>query len=76
MNRRQGIVLALIIVAAAFVAWLAWSSRQPPLLPEDEAHARFENAEVCLSCHAAGGAVPQSARHPLGGDCLRCHGRR
>ena len=76
MNRRQLIVLAAILVAVGFIAWLAWSSRQPPLLPSDETHARFEGAETCLSCHGAESAVPQSPGHPLGGDCLRCHGKR
>jgi len=76
MSRSQRTVLAVIVLAAAFVAWLAWSSRQPPLLPRDDVHARFESAEVCLSCHGDGGAVAQSPRHPLGADCLRCHGSR
>jgi len=76
MNRKQSIVLAAIVIAAAFIAWLALSSRQPPLLPPDDAHTAFESAGACLSCHRADGAVPQSPRHPLGEDCLRCHGRR
>ena len=76
MSRKQWIVLAAIAVAAGFIAWLALSSRQPPLLPTDDAHAAFESAASCLSCHGAEGAVPQSPRHPLGEDCLRCHGRR
>ena len=76
MNRKQWIVLAAIVIAAGFIAWLALSSRQPPLLPQDDAHAAFESASTCLSCHGADAAVPQSSRHPLGEDCLRCHGRR
>ena len=76
MKRRQWIVLAAIFVAAAFVAWLALSSRQPPLLPADEVHRRFESAEACMDCHAAGASSPQSQKHPLGDDCLRCHGQR
>jgi cytochrome c553 len=76
MSRKQWIVLSAVLVAAAFVVWLALSSRQPPLLPADEAHAAFENAATCLGCHGAGGPAPQSPRHPLGDDCLRCHGKR
>jgi len=76
MNRKQCVILAAIGIVGAFVAWLAWSSRQPPLLPQDDVHATFESARACLSCHRAGGAVPQSARHPLGEECLRCHGSR
>jgi hypothetical protein len=76
MKRKQMLVLVAIAIAAAFVAWLARSSRQPPLLPADDVHRTFETAAACLSCHAAGASVPQSSRHPLGDDCLRCHGPR
>jgi cytochrome c553 len=76
MNRKQVAALAVIVAAAALVAWLALSSRQPPLLPRDEVHAPFESASACLTCHGEGGPFPRSKRHPLGEDCLRCHGRR
>jgi len=76
MKRKQWVILAAIGTAAALVAWLAWSTRQPPLLPRDDVHAGFTNAGVCLTCHGADGAVAQSPRHPLGEDCLRCHGTR
>jgi cytochrome c553 len=74
MSRKQWILLAALVVAAGFVAWLALSSRQPPILPADDVHASLESTE-CMSCHGIDGAVPRSARHPLGDDCLRCHGR-
>jgi cytochrome c553 len=76
MNRKQLIALAGLVVAAAFAAWLAWSGRQPPLLPSNEPHAIFQNAAACLTCHGPDGPAPRSAEHPLGDDCLRCHGRR
>ena len=76
MKRNQMLVLAAIAIVAAFVAWLARSSRQPPMLPKDDVHRTFESAATCLSCHAADAAVPQQPRHPLGDDCLRCHGAR
>jgi len=76
MNRKQLVLLSFIALAAAFIAWLAWSSRQPPLLPDDETHATFESAGTCMSCHGPESAVPQSPRHPLGEDCVRCHGSR
>ena len=75
MSRRQWTLLAAIVIVAAFIAWLARSSRQPPMLPGDDVHAVFESARACLSCHSAEGAVPRPPRHPLGDDCLRCHGR-
>jgi cytochrome c553 len=75
MSRKQWTLLAAIVIAAAFVAWLARSSRQPPMLPTDETHRAFESAGACLQCHGAQAAVPRSPRHPLGDDCLRCHGR-
>ena len=76
MNRKQRIILSFIAFAAAFIAWLAWSSRQPPLLPDDQTHATFVNATTCLECHGQDGAVPQTRQHPLGEDCVRCHGSR
>ena len=76
MNRKQWIILSAIAFAAAFIAWLAWSSRQPPLLPDDDTHATFESAGNCLGCHGPEGPVPQAPKHPLGEDCVRCHGSR
>ena len=76
MKRSQWIVLAVLALAAAFILWLAVKSRQPPLLPQDETHAAWESADACDACHAVGAAVPKPAKHPLGFDCLRCHGRR
>ena len=75
MSRKQWMLLAALVVAATFVAWLALSSRQPPILPADDVHASFESAADCTSCHGTDGAVPRSRRHPLGDDCFRCHGR-
>ena len=76
MSRKQWMILAAIGTVAAFVLWLALSSRQPPLLPDDDVHRTFESARACLDCHGSDGAVPKSAQHPLGEDCLRCHGTR
>jgi len=76
MKRSQGIVLVVLALAAAFVLWLSVKSRQPPLLPQDDTHAAWESAATCDTCHGADAAVPKPAKHPLGFDCLRCHGRR
>lgn len=76
MSRRQWIALAVLALAAAVAGWLAWSGRQPPLLPHDPTHAGFESPAACLACHGEGRAVPRTPRHPLGDDCMRCHGRR
>ena len=51
MDRKQWVTLSVIAFAAAFFAWLAWSSRQPPLLPDDDAHATFVSAGTCFECH-------------------------
>ena len=76
MKRKQVILLGILAVAALVVAWLAMGTRQPPMLPADEDHAAFENAETCMVCHGPEGGMPQSETHPLGFDCMRCHGRR
>ena len=69
-------LLAALAAAAALVVWLAVASRQPPVLPGDDIHATWDGAATCLACHGPGGVLPQSPKHPLGADCLRCHGRR
>jgi hypothetical protein len=74
--RRRSVLLAALFAVALFVLWLSTRTRQPPLLPRDEAHSRFEGAGDCLVCHGPDGPSPQSRNHPLGRDCLRCHGTR
>jgi hypothetical protein len=69
-------LLALIAVSAALVAYLAVRNPQPPQLPVDEAHASRLGATPCLDCHGPAGPAPRSRSHPLGQDCLRCHGTR
>lgn len=76
MKRKQIFLLAGLAVAAFFVALLAFRNPQPPLMPRDAEHARVSAASDCLDCHAPGRAVPQSAKHPFGTDCTRCHGVR
>ncbi len=75
MPRKHWTVLAVIAIAAAFILWLAYRSRQAPLVPDDPTHATIRGARFCLGCHGPAGAVPQPPNHPLGEDCLRCHGR-
>ena len=74
MSRLQRILLAVLVVAGLLVAWLAYRTRQPPILPDDAEHRRFVNAETCMTCHGADGPAPRSSTHPVGLDCLRCHG--
>lgn len=76
MKSVQAISVLVILVLAAVVVFLAMRERQPPLLPGDADHARFIAAEACLSCHGPQGSHPQGKNHPLGADCMRCHGRR
>lgn len=74
MKAKQVVLLAILVLVAALVGWLALRTRQPPLLPRDMAHASFVGAERCLTCHGPAGSHPQSRNHPLGRECLRCHG--
>jgi cytochrome c553 len=76
LKRGQRIALVLLALAAAAVLWLLRGSRQPPLLPADPAHAAWEGAASCETCHGPDGIAPKSKKHPLGFDCLRCHGSR
>jgi cytochrome c553 len=76
MKRTQLTLLAVLALAAAFIVWLSFRSQQPPLLPADETHAAWENAEACDVCHGPDAEVPKPPKHPLGFDCMRCHGRR
>jgi hypothetical protein len=75
MNRLQSALVAAILLVGALVVVLALRNRQPPVLPADEEHASFPGAEPCLACHGPDGGLPRSQNHPLGDDCLRCHGR-
>ena len=74
LSRTQRILFAVLIAVALLVVWLAYRTRQPPVLPADPNHRAFIDAETCLVCHGPDGPAPQSASHPVGLDCLRCHG--
>jgi cytochrome c2 len=76
VSRRQWTLVGVAIALAALVVALAVRNPQPPLMPVDAEHAGDFVVERCMTCHAAGAPVPQSANHPLGQDCLRCHGFR
>jgi hypothetical protein len=68
------VLLVALAAFAALVAWIALRNRQPPVLPADAVHARFDGADACLTCHGPAGPNPQPASHPVGRDCTRCHG--
>ncbi len=74
LSRTQRILFAALIAVALLVAWLAYRTRQPPILPANPDHRTFVDAETCLVCHGPDGPAPQSVNHPVGLDCLRCHG--
>lgn len=76
MKPAQRISLIAVVLIAAAVVYLTTRNRQPPFLPADDEHVAFVDAPTCLTCHGADGGFPQSPNHPLGNDCLRCHGRR
>jgi hypothetical protein len=74
MSRTQGILFGVLAAVALLVVWLSLRTRQPPVLPVDEDHRNLSDLEECLICHGPDGGAPQSSDHPLGFDCLRCHG--
>ena len=76
MNRRQLVWIVILILGAAFVGVLVLRNRQAPRLPVDIDHAAFRGADACLECHGPDGGAPQSRNHPVGRDCLNCHGVR
>jgi cytochrome c553 len=75
MKPVQKISLALVVAIAALVIFLATRNRQPPIVPPDEEHASFIDAAACNECHGPEGPIPQSTNHPLGNECMRCHGQ-
>ena len=74
MKPAQIVSILAIVALAALVIFLAMRGRQPPVLPVDADHARFVSSGACLSCHGPEGISPQPRNHPLGNECLRCHG--
>jgi hypothetical protein len=75
MKRTQWILLAVLVVLGVVVAVLAARNRQAPILPDDEVHYQGPIPAACDECHAYGADFARSKNHPLGNDCLRCHGR-
>ena len=73
MKGRQIVLLALLVVAAAAVLWLARANRAAPKPPSDRTHAEASAPDGCLVCHGPGGAQPRPRSHPPGRDCWRCH---
>ena len=74
MSRNQIVALGAVVLIAAFLAALALRTRQPPVLPDDEAHGQFVSSDECLTCHGPDGVLPTSKNHPLRTDCMDCHG--
>jgi len=76
MKRAQLVLLALLLVVVAGIAWLARSNRMPPPLPIDRTHADAAMPDGCLSCHGPSGPNPRPRWHPPSRDCARCHAAR
>ena len=76
LSRRQIASYVILSAAAILVLLLALRNPQPPLMPRDDEHNSFVSSAACLACHGPDGALPQRRSHPLGPDCLRCHGYR
>lgn len=76
MTRRQVILLVALFALAAILIGLALRNPAPPWMPEDAEHRKTFDADACLECHGPGGPSAQSASHPVGRDCTRCHAYR
>ena len=75
MKRTQLILLGLLALVAIGAVFLMLRNPQPPILPDNADH-RWINADTCLDCHGVGRSHPQPRNHPVGRDCMRCHGRQ
>jgi len=76
VRRKQAVLLAMLALLAAFIGWLAFRTKQPPLLPRDDVHVSEGAPDRCLTCHGPDGPLPRSKNHPQGNECFRCHGTR
>jgi hypothetical protein len=74
LNRVQLVLLLLLGLVAGLLLLVVMQNRQPPLLPDDPDHVTFYGHTTCLVCHGPAGPHPQSRNHPVGNDCMRCHG--
>jgi len=75
MSRQQIVLLSVLALIAGLIAVLALRNPQAPILPPDQDHALFVDGEACFECHGPDAPAPQSKIHPVGSDCMRCHGR-
>ena len=75
LNRLQMTLFAMLGLVAVFLLLVALRNPQAPLLPDDPVHGAFAGHAACLDCHGPASDYPQSRNHPVGNDCLRCHGR-
>jgi hypothetical protein len=72
MKRAQWISFAAIALLAMLIGLLVLRNRQAPFLPADADHV-WQGAASCEECHGPDG-IPRSKNHPVGKDCMRCHG--
>lgn len=73
MRRKQIVLLSMLALLAALIAWIAVRNKKPPFLPSDAIHSTAAGTETCLTCHGPDGAMPRSKNHPQATDCFRCH---
>ena len=71
---QRNLLIALALLALA-VGYCSMRTRQAPVLPRDADHAPSYRGRACIDCHGLNGELPRSKNHPLGDDCLRCHGQ-
>ncbi|MCH7780878.1 MAG: hypothetical protein IH848_08530 [Acidobacteria bacterium] len=73
MKRVQWIAVGGLVAFAALVLLLMLRNRRAPALPPNATHI-WRGADACLVCHDTNGMRPRTSNHPVGRDCLRCHG--
>lgn len=73
MNASKVIGIVMLLMMVLCIVWVLKGTSNPPVMPGDAPHARFEGAETCLLCHSSTGIHPRPKTHPISRECMRCH---
>jgi mono/diheme cytochrome c family protein len=75
MKHTRLVLAGALLLVTLLVGYLVLRNRQAPQLPTDRDHGRFISADACQACHGPKKLYPRGRNHPIGIDCLRCHGQ-